>query len=76
MLEISTLVTSDEWCFSGIGIGLVLFNISVRDLDSGVESTHSKFAVDTKLHGVADTLEGWRHRGTLISFRGGPMRTL
>ncbi|GAB0186662.1 hypothetical protein GRJ2_001131500 [Grus japonensis] len=42
----------------GLVLGLLLFNVFVSDMDSGIECTLSKFADSTKLCGVVNTLEG------------------
>lgn len=42
----------------GSVLGPALFNVFVSDTDSGIECTFTKFASDTKLSGVVDTLEG------------------
>ena len=48
---------------SGVSQGAVWgparFNIFIRDIDSGIEFTPSKFPNDTKLSGAADVPEGW-----------------
>ena len=50
--------TSDECCSSGSVLKLELFNIFVGNMDSGIEYSLSKFADDTKLCSVVNTLEG------------------
>ncbi|GAB0205605.1 cAMP-dependent protein kinase inhibitor alpha [Grus japonensis] len=50
--------TSDEWCSSGVSTGPALFDLFVNDMDSGIKCTLSKFADNTKLCGVVNTLEG------------------
>ncbi|GAB0210385.1 hypothetical protein GRJ2_003504300 [Grus japonensis] len=50
---------SDEWCSSGVSTGTrALVSIFVGNTDSGIACALSKFADDTKLCGVDDTLEG------------------
>ena len=40
-------------------LGLMLFNIFVNDINSGIKCTLSRFANNTKLCNVVDTPEGW-----------------
>ncbi|GAB0191740.1 cAMP-dependent protein kinase inhibitor alpha [Grus japonensis] len=42
----------------GSVLGLPVFNIFVSDMNSGIKCTISKFADNTKLCGVVNTLEG------------------
>lgn len=47
----------------GLVLGPALFNVFVNDLDSGIESTLTKFSDDTKLCSALDTLEGRDSKG-------------
>jgi len=54
----------------GSVLGLVLFEVFVGDMDCVTECTCSKFAIDTKLHGAVNRLEGrMPSRGTSTVLR-------
>lgn len=58
----------------GSALGLELLDVSVSDMDSGIECTLSTFASDTKLCGVVNMLEGRDpSRGTWTGWRAGTM---
>jgi len=42
----------------GSVLGLVLFSISISDIDAGIKCTSIKFLDDTRLSGAVNTLEG------------------
>ncbi|TRZ16739.1 hypothetical protein HGM15179_010388 [Zosterops borbonicus] len=42
----------------GLALGLALFDIFVSGMDSGIQCTLRKYAIDTKLCGAVDTLKG------------------
>ena len=60
----------------GSVLGLVLFNIFVSDMGSGMECTHSKFANDTKLCDEVNTLQRRNAiQRDLDVLQSGPMQT-
>ncbi|PKU42806.1 hypothetical protein llap_6885 [Limosa lapponica baueri] len=65
---------SDERRSSGVGIALVLFNIFVGDMDSGIECTLSMMTPSCMLRSTC-WRKGMPSRGTWTGLRGGPVQT-
>ncbi|RMC13427.1 hypothetical protein DUI87_10965 [Hirundo rustica rustica] len=50
--------TSDKWCPGGSVLRLILFNIFVGNMDSGIKENLNKSADSTRLCGTADKAKG------------------